>query len=95
MKTYFSNPDFYFYWFDIALSMCLYVIAVVLFLKHKRGYITPLLLFGLFIFPLGFSIWFLSDKINLVVPFQINPLKIFYLLFIKFCLLLSIVFSKK
>jgi len=95
MSTYFNNPSLYFYWSDIALSMCIYIIAVILFLKHKRGYVIPIIIFGLFVFPIGFSNWFLSEKLVFIIPFQINPLEIFYLIFIKLCVLMAIVFARR
>jgi len=95
MRDIFSNPDVYFFWVDIAFSIGIYVLSVYLFLKHRRGYISSLLILGLFIFPLSFSIWFLSDKIGFAIPLPMDPLKMFYLFFVKFCLLFSLVLSKR
>lgn len=95
MRIIFSNPDLYFYWFDVALTLCIYTLSIILFLKHKRGYITPLLFFGLFIFPLQFSMWFLSDKFNFIELVRTNFFEIFYLLFIKFCLILTIILARR
>jgi hypothetical protein len=95
MMRYFTNMDLIFSWVDCILALVLYILAIVLFLKHKRGSITPILFFGLFVFPTVFAFWFLSDKITFLVPFRINPLEIFYLLFVKFCVLLSLMFSRR
>jgi hypothetical protein len=95
MQDILSNPDTYFFWTDIAVSLGIYVLSVYLFLKHRHGYISSLLVFGLFVFPLSFSIWFLSDKIGFAIPLPMDPLKMFYLFFVKFCLLFSFVLSKR
>ena len=95
MKINFTNPDLYLHWIDIALALFIYVFAIILFLKHKRGPITPLLVFGLFVFPIVFAHWFLSDRLILLLHFKINPLEIFYLLFLKFCVFISLVLSRR
>ena len=95
MKQIFSFPGSYFYWFDMALVLCIYVLAAVLFLKHKREYITPLLVFGLFLFPLQFGIWFLSSNMQLAFFADTNILRVMYLFFLKLCVLLTVVLSRR
>jgi hypothetical protein len=95
VENFFGNPDLYFYWFDLALAMVIYVLAVVLLLKHKRGYVSPILFFGLFVFPLQFSLWFLYSRLDISSSIRVNLLEIFYLFFVKFCLLLTVIISKK
>lgn len=92
MKFPFENPDLYFYGFDLALSLCLYGFSIALFLRQKREFLTPLLFFGLFIFPFQFSQWFLSEKIALVISTPVEIFEILYQLFIKVCLILSLIF---
>jgi len=90
-----SNPDINFYWLDIVLSVCIYVFSIVLFLKHKKAYIIPLLIFGLFILPLQFSMWFLREELHFIAQININFFRFIYLFFVKLCLILTIVFSKQ
>ncbi|UCB45421.1 MAG: hypothetical protein JSV25_14610 [Spirochaetota bacterium] len=91
MSSFFSGPGTYFYWSDVVIALGVYILALILILKHKRGYITPVLFFGLFIFPLQFSIWFLSSKLPVaLVSSGINFLEIFYLLLLKLTLLVSL-----
>jgi len=92
---FFSNPDINFYWLDIVLSVCIYVFSIVLFLKHKKAYIIPLLIFGLFVLPLQFSMWFLREELNFIAQININSFRFIYLFFVKICLVLAIVFSKQ
>jgi hypothetical protein len=94
VKPYLDNPDLLFSLIDSALAFALYIMVILLLLKHKRGPITPVLFFGLFVFPTVFAYWFLSDKIDFMMSLRINPLEIFYLLFLKICVLLSLVFSR-
>ena len=95
MSRLFVDPEIYFYWFDVLLSFSLLVMSVFLFLKHKPGYITPVLFLGLFLFPLQFSIWFLPSRIPPSVASGINLLGIFYLLFLKLCFLISLLLSRR
>jgi hypothetical protein len=90
-----SNPDINFYWLDIVLSACIYVFSLALFLKHKKAYIIPLLIFGLFVLPLQFSMWFLREELNFITQININFFRFIYLFFVKLCLILTIVFSKQ
>ena len=95
MSRLFVDPGIYFYWFDVLLSFSLLVLSGFLFLKHKPGYITPVLFLGLFLFPLQFSIWFLPSRIPPSVASGINLLGIFYLLFLKLCFLISLLLSRR
>ncbi|MFW6138010.1 MAG: hypothetical protein ACOC7U_02440 [Spirochaetota bacterium] len=95
MNGYFSNPDVYFYWFDTALALAVYALSIYLFLRTKREYIIPVLFLGLFIFPLQFGIWFLQSKIDLTVMAYMNILEVFYLLFVKVCLLIAVLFFRR
>ena len=95
MGRLFVQPESYFYWFDVFLSFFLLVISAVLFLKHRRGYITPILFLGLFLFPLQFSIWFLPVRLPQALASGINILAIFYLLFVKLCFLISLLLSRR
>jgi hypothetical protein len=95
MGRFFIQPEYYFYWFDVLLSFSLLVLSVFLFIKHKRGYMTPILLLGLFLFPLQFSIWFLPTRMQLSEAYGINILEVFYLLFIKICFLISLLLSRR
>ncbi len=90
-----SNPDINFYWIDLALSVCIYVFSIALFLKHKKAYIIPLLIFGLFLLPLQFSMWFLREELHFIAQININFFRFIYLFFAKLCLILTIVFSKQ
>lgn len=95
MSRLFFQPGVYFYWFDALLAFALLVISISLFLQHKRGYIAPILVLGLFLFPLQFSIWFLPTRIQLSVADGINILEVFYLLFLKLCFLISLLLSRR
>jgi hypothetical protein len=96
MNSFFPGPEYYFYWTDVCIAFGIYVLALILILKHRRGYITPVLLFGLFIFPLQFSIWFLSSKLPVVIAsLGINFLEIIYLLLLKLTLLFSLLMLKR
>jgi hypothetical protein len=96
MSNLFPGPDSYFYWSDVVIALGVYVLALILILRHKRGYITPVLFFGLFIFPLQFSIWFLSSKFPVaIVSSGINFLEVFYLLFLKLTLLVSLLLLRR
>ena len=93
-KSFFSNPNNYLYWPDIALVLAVYALSIVLFLKRKRGYITPLLVFGIFLFPIQFSIWFLASRVNVVFFPNLNFFEVCYLLFLKVCLIATILAPK-
>jgi len=86
----FGNPNLTLYWFDLTLVGVIYVLSVILFMRRKRGFITPLLVFGLFLFPLQFGIWFLASKVGIVFFPNLHFFEIFYLLFLKICLILTI-----
>jgi hypothetical protein len=94
VRSYFTNPNNYFYVLDIALVLVVYGLSIVLFLKRKRGYIAPLLVFGIFLFPIQFSIWFLASKVNVVFFPNLNFFEVFYLLFLKACLIATILAPK-
>jgi hypothetical protein len=87
------GPDIKFYWLDIALSVFIYVFSLVLFLKYKKAYIIPLLIFGLFVLPLQFSMWFLREELNLIARINVNIFRFIYLFFAKLCLVLTIIIS--
>jgi len=95
LRQIFSFPVSFFYWSDMALVMGIYVLAAVLFLKRKREHITPLLVFGLFLFPIQFGIWFLSSNAKIAFFADINILKVIYLFFLKLCVLLTIALSRR
>ncbi len=95
MDFFYGNPDLMFKWFDLALGVGIYGLSVVLFLRHTKDYMAPILFLGLIIFPLQFSIWFLQRKFNFTFPSQINILEIFYLLFIKVCILMTLLLSRR
>lgn len=88
------RPEVLFQWADALLAFFLLVVSVFLFLRHKPGYITPVLLMGLFLFPLQFSMWFLPAP-RLMGAFGINLLEILYLLFVKICLLFALLLSRR
>jgi len=94
MNIFFSNPDLYLYIFDTFMTLLIYVFSIVLFLKQKREYIAPLLIFGLFLFPIQFSIWFLKKNIESISIMGIGLFEIIYQLFLKLSLILTIIFSK-
>jgi hypothetical protein len=89
------TPTVYFHLFDLALAVCIYGISIVLFLTYKRGKLGPILFLGLFIFPLQFSIWFLQSRINLSFPMQIDILEVFYLFFVKFSVLVTLILARR
>jgi hypothetical protein len=93
-QVYFSNPNNLFHWLDIALVIGIYALSVVLFLERKRGFIAPLLVFGIFLFPVQFSIWFLASRVNIVFYPNLNFFELFYLVFLKLCLIASILSPK-
>jgi hypothetical protein len=95
MRSLFVQPDVLFGWFDTLLAFLLLVLSVILFLRHKRGYMTPVLFAGLFLFPLQFSIWFLPARVQLSETFGINLLQMVYLLFVELCLLISLLLSRR
>jgi len=45
---------------------------------------------GFFLFPLQFGIWFLASKVGIVFFPNLHFFEIFYLLFLKICLILTI-----
>lgn len=94
MGRFLIKPDIIFQWADVLLAFLLLVVSLLLFLRHKRGYITPVLLMGLFLFPLQFSIWFLPAP-RLSGAFGMNLLEILYLLFVKVCLLFALLSSRR
>jgi hypothetical protein len=94
MRVYFSNPNNVFRWLDIALVLGIYALSVVLFLERKRGFVAPLLVFGIFLFPVQFSIWFLASRVNIVFYPNLHFFELCYLVFLKLCLIASIVAPK-
>jgi hypothetical protein len=94
LRAYFGDPNNCFYWLDMTLVIVVYAISIALFLKRKRGYITPLLVFGIFLFPIQFSIWFLASKVNVVFFPNLNFFEVFYLFFLKACLIATILAPK-
>jgi len=89
------TPTVYFYLFDLALAVCIYGIAIVLFLTYQRVKLGPILFLGLFIFPLQFSIWFLQSRISLSFPMEINILEVVYLFFVKFSVLVTLILARR
>ena len=94
VRLYFSDPNNCLSWLDIALALAVYALSIVLFLKRKRGYIAPLLVFGIFLFPIQFSIWFLASKVNVVFFPNLNFFAVFYLFFLKVCLIATFLAPK-
>jgi hypothetical protein len=94
MVRFAVSPDILFQWADVLFAFFFLVVSVYLFLRHKPGYITPILFMGLFLFPLQFSIWFLPAQ-WLSGAFGINLLEILYLLFVKVCLLFALLLSRR
>jgi hypothetical protein len=90
-----TNPDIKFYWLDIVLSVFIYAFSITLFLKYKKAYIIPLLIFGLFVLPLQFSMWFLREELNFIAQININFFRFIYLFFAKLCLVLTIIISTR
>ena len=90
-----ANPDIKFYWLDVVLSVFIYAFSIALFLKYKKAYIIPLLIFGLFVLPLQFSMWFLRDELNFIAQININFFRFIYLFFAKLCLVLTIIISTR
>jgi len=95
MRTILEQPHIIFYWCDSGFAFIIYIFAIVMLLQHRRGPVTPLLFLGLFIFPLQFSIWFLHTRMHVMVAAGSTILQVLYLVFLKFCVLLSIILSKK
>ena len=94
MGRFLLRPEVIFQWADVLLAFFFLLVSVPLFLRHKPGYITPILILGLFLFPLQFGIWFLSTP-RLVGEFGINLLEVLYLLFVKVCLLFALLLSRR
>jgi hypothetical protein len=90
-----TGPDFYFVLFDSALALCIYGISIVLFLTYKRRTIGPLIFFGLFVFPLQFSIWFLQSRFRISSPDQFNVLELVYLFSVKFSVLATLILERR
>jgi hypothetical protein len=90
-----TGPDFYFILFDSALALCIYGISIVLFLTYKRRTIGPIIFFGLFIFPLQFSIWFLQSRFDVASPDQFNVLELVYLFSVKFSVLATLILEER
>ena len=88
-------PDFYFRLFDLTVACAIYAFSIVLFFKYRRDYMTPVLFFGLFVFPLQFAVWFLQSKLQVNLPPQFNILEIFYLLFFKLSILVALIFVRR
>ncbi len=87
--------DFYFRLFDLGVALAIYVLAVILFLKYKRDYMTPILFFGLFVFPLQFAVWFFQSRLQVNLPPQFNILEILYIMFIKLSVLVTLIFVRR
>jgi len=87
--------DFYFRLLDLVIALMIYVFSVVLFLKYKRDYMTPILFFGLFVFPLQFAIWFLQSRLQVNLPPQFNVLEVFYIMFLKLSVLVTLIFVRR
>jgi len=90
-----SVYDLYFRLFDLGVALAIYVLAVILFLKYKRDYMTPILFFGLFVFPLQFGVWFLQSRLQVNLPSQFNILEILYIMFIKLSVLTTLIFVRR
>ena len=82
-----------FKWFDILLSLVIYILAIISILRYRHGYIIPILIFGLFIFPIQFSIWFVPNKFLDTTIMGFRLIEIIYLLLLKFLLLISILLT--
>jgi len=95
MQTILMQSHLIFYWFDTGLAFIIYIFSIIMLLQHRRGAVTPLLFFGLFIFPLQFAIWFLHTRMHIMVAAGSTILQVMYLVFLKFCVLLSVVLSKR
>jgi len=94
MHAYLSSPRNVFICIDMALVLVVYALSLILFLSRKRGSVAPILFFGMFLFPVQFGIWFLASKVNILVYPNLNFFELFYLLFLKFCLIASILAPK-
>ncbi|MBN2325191.1 MAG: hypothetical protein JXQ30_15790 [Spirochaetes bacterium] len=94
MGKFVIEPDILFQWADVLFAFFFLAVSVYLFLRHKPGYITPILFMGLFLFPLQFSIWFVPAQ-RLSGAFGINLLETLYLLFVKVCLLFALLLSRR
>jgi hypothetical protein len=90
-----AGPDSYFMLIDTAFALCIYGMSMVLFLTYKRRTIGPLIFFGLFIFPLQFSIWFLQGRFVSPGPDQFNVLELVYLFAVKFSVLATLVLERR
>ena len=86
---YILNIRLSFQFGDTALALIIYALSIILFLKYKRDFMTPVLFFGLFLFPLQFSIWFLRTRLDTALP-QVKLLEIVYIFFLKLSILVSL-----
>jgi hypothetical protein len=91
---YILNIRLSFQWVDTAFAIIIYALSIVLFLKYKRDFMTPVLFFGLFLFPLQFSIWFLRTRLDSTVP-QVKLLEIVYIFFLKLSVLVSLLMCRR
>jgi len=89
------STDIIFYWGDVGLSLVIYAISIVLFIRHIRGYIIGILIFGLFVFPLQFSIWFLPSKPVQVSITTLNLFEVLYLILLKVAVLITLLLYER
>jgi len=87
------DPLTIFKWFDIFLALVIYVLAIISILRYRHGYIIPMLIFGLFIFPIQFSIWFVPNRFFDTTIMGFRLIEIIYLLLLKFLLLVSLILT--
>jgi hypothetical protein len=95
MRSFFLDPNFTVYLIDTLLAVAIYGFSIALFLKYKKDFMVPLLFFGLFLFPLQFSIWYLQPRITLVLPSKMNLLDVVYLLALKVSLLVTVLLIRR
>ena len=62
MLNFLLIPENIFKWSDIILALIIYIVSIVMLIHHFRGESLPILIFGVFIFPIQFNIWFLENK---------------------------------
>ncbi|MGQ9615036.1 MAG: hypothetical protein ACUVWJ_01400 [Spirochaetota bacterium] len=91
---YILNIRLSFQFGDTALALIIYALSIILFLKYKRDFMTPVLFFGLFLFPLQFSIWFLRIRLDTALP-QVKLLEIVYIFFLKLSILVSLLMCRR
>ncbi|RKY01136.1 MAG: hypothetical protein DRP54_04215 [Spirochaetes bacterium] len=94
MLNFLLIPENIFKWSDIILALIIYIVSIVMLIHHFRGESLPILIFGVFIFPIQFNIWFLENKWDMKISNYYTVLQIIYLLFLKLCILFSLLRSR-